>query len=36
MDLQLMHQPLHVLDRHGRDVALGHPDPRFRLPKDFC
>src|SRR6266850_1919569 len=35
MDLQLMHQLLHVLDRHGRDVALGRPEPRFRLPKEF-
>ena len=32
MDLQLTHELLHILDRHGRSNARGHAQPRFRLP----
>src|SRR5512141_387788 len=29
-----MHQLLHILARHGRDVTLGSPEQRFRLPAE--
>ena len=35
MDLQLVHELLHILDRHGRDVALGRPQQLFRLPAEL-
>jgi hypothetical protein len=35
MQLQLMHQPLHIVDRHGRDVAARGAQPRFRLPAEL-
>ena len=31
MNLQLVHQLLHVLDRHSRDVTACGAQPRFRL-----
>jgi hypothetical protein len=35
MHRQLMHQPLHIVDRHGRDVAARGAQPRFRLPAEL-